>query len=225
MRIALAILLAVSVTVHAQDDPTVTCLGKLPANKKLTPIVSKLAVSVVTETTFPMLADQSRPNELEKRAIADWAAERNECVKAGDDYWRRTYPPQIHALAIEAENTLMALAVELYNGKVTFGEFNKRRQAASDESQNKMTAILQQMKTQYDAQQQSQRLAQQQAEQAQQAIRAQDDIARRQAATQILLNQMQMNQPKPLVPYQMPVRPTYDTNCYQVGNQLNCTTR
>jgi hypothetical protein len=59
-----------------------------------------------------------------------------------------------------------------------------------------------------------------------QAILAQQDAVRRQAAMQLLLNNMNA---RPIQPYQLPMppppRPSVNTNCVQFGNTWNCTTR
>ena len=59
-----------------------------------------------------------------------------------------------------------------------------------------------------------------------QAMQAQHDAVRQQAAMQLLLNNM--NAP-PVQPYQLPMpappRPSVNTNCVQLGNTWNCTTR
>ena len=59
-----------------------------------------------------------------------------------------------------------------------------------------------------------------------QAIQAQHDAVRQQAAMQLLLNNMQA---RPVQPYQLPMppqpRPSVNTNCFQIGNTWNCTTR
>jgi len=44
-----------------------------------------------------------------------------------------SWPPQLAALAVESESRMTAEAVDLYQQKLTFGEFNKRRQALANE--------------------------------------------------------------------------------------------
>jgi hypothetical protein len=59
-----------------------------------------------------------------------------------------------------------------------------------------------------------------------QAIQAQHDAVRQQAAMQLLLHNMNS---QPVQPYQLPMpqppRPSVNTNCVQLGNTWNCTTR
>lgn len=225
----------------AQVDPLLLCLTGLSTDPRFAPIASKVAIGTVSETTFPMLADSTLANNSEKKTISDWAAARKDCVKAGDDYWKTNYPPQIHALAIEAENNMMANAAEIYNRKITFGEFNKRRQSLADELRIKVAAIVQQILSERDSKQQ----ALQQARDAQEAAQQRDAIARqeaqrqfeqakaaqeiamrRQAALQIFLRNTRPPepfQPVPFTPMQIPKTTT--TNCYTIGNQWQCTTR
>jgi hypothetical protein len=116
--------------------------------------------------------------------------------------------------------------VDLYNRKLTYGEFNQRRQALFDEVRNRAADIWQRAQAQQQAQQQAQEAQLQAQQQAQQAERAQEEAYRRQAAL-YLLNQMRANQPAP-VPYQiqMPQRPsTVTTNCMWIGTLWRCTTQ
>jgi hypothetical protein len=241
MKIAtLMLFLVFGTSCFAQDDPLLRCLGNLGSDPRFSSIADKLSVGTA-DTTFAMLADTSLANDTERQAIATWATARSECVKGGDEYWRKNYPIQIYAVAFESENTMIASAVDLYNRKISFGEFNKRRDVIKNDVRNKVAAIVQQIlnereakqqalqqarDAQVSAQQRDQAARQEAQRQYEQAQQAQDDAMRRQAAMSIFLNNMRPNQAfQPIQPYQIPVRPSVNTNCYRIGDQVNCTTR
>ena len=220
----------------AQQDPLVLCLKQLSSDSRFTPIADKIAITSAPDTTFAMLAETSVANDSERLAISAWATARKECVRDGEAYWTKTYPLQIFALANESENAVLAVAVDLYNKSISFGEFNKRRQAIADVARTKIAAVVQQIvaerevkqqalqqarDAQATAQQRDQAARQEAQRQFDQAQEAQDIAMRRSAAMQMFLNNM-----RPTQPYQLPMpQQPINTNCYRIGNQVNCTTR
>lgn len=230
MRWIILFLLFLSGIIYAQQNPAGLCLEGLVTDSRFITIAEKVAINAVEDTTFAMLANQSLANERERKAISEWVTARAGCIKAGSAYLQQTYLPQIYAWIQESENSLLATAIELYNGKLSFGEFNRRRKATAVEIDNKLAALLQQEQARAQARQQAQQqsVEAQQAtqQQAREAQEAQAELARQQAATQFLLNRMGQSQPNPFqIPMPPTPRPTVNTNCYQIGNQWNCTTR
>ena len=239
---------------YAQEDPTITCLKNFVGDQRFSPIENKLSLADARDTTFEMLANQALPSKKEQEAIAAWVTARKECVKEGDAFHRQNYPLQIVTIVTEGENNIGAIAADLYNRKLTYGNFNKRRQGIADDVMNKVAAVAQQMKTQQELQQKTEQQAKKQDDQraqdaalaaqqrdmaeqravnertyrAQQAQKQQDDLQRRQASdtllNNILLNNMRPQPYQAIQPFPMPA-PSTNTNCYQTGNQLNCTTR
>jgi len=218
MRITtLVFSLIAAVPCFAQQDPSIDCIRALPADARFAPIKAKFALGPTSDTTFAMLADESLASDEEREAISVWATARNECIKPGEEFRRRTYLPQVNALLLEAEGALLLLAVDLYNRKVTYAKFNKRRQAAVAELRNKIDAIAQQL----SSEQQAQQHANQRAQNAIDAQRAQEAEA---ARRQILMQMIQNNRPIQLQPLPAP-RPSMNTDCYVIGNQMHCTSR
>lgn len=238
-----AFLLVVATSCFAQQDPSAVCNRDLAADARFASIADKLPLAGISEMTFEMLANEKSPNAKEQKAIADWVSSHKECTKLGEAFRQQNYPPQVIALLIEADNSVVAVAADLFNRKLTYGAANKRMQSNLDDFRNRLAAFVQQIKSQQEAQRQAQdaekaaqqrdaaarQAAQDQAQQAQQALEAQQaqqraaqaDAARR----QILMQMIQNNKPTPIVPYQMPVKPTYNTYCSRIGDQVNCTTQ
>ncbi len=234
------------------NDPTIICLRKLSGDQRFGPLANKLPIVEVRDMTFEMLANQALPNKKEQGAIAEWINARKECVKAGDAYHQQNYPPQLTALLTGGENSAAGLAADLYNRKLTYGAFNKRRQEIADDVTNKVVALVQQIKAQHEAAQQAQdaeKAAQERdaaarkatLEQAQQSQQAQRDLEAQRARQQAELQAQQQaqqadamrrqfaaqyllnNMNKP--PLFKPPPAPVTTNCSSFGNQINCTTR
>lgn len=243
-----AMLLAIATPCYAQQDPSIVCNRDLAADPRLTSIADKLPLAGISEMTFEMLANEKYPDAKERKAISEWVSSHKECVKTGETFRQQNYPPQVIALLIEADNSVVAVAADLYNRKLRYGEANKRFQSNLDVFRNRLAAIVQQITSQREAQQQAQdaeKAAQQRdsaarqaaQEQSQQALQAQQALeaqrarnqaelqaqqaeeARRQAVMQQILRNMQ-TQPLP-----NPYLPKSTTNCTAFGNQMNCTTR
>lgn len=233
------LLLSIATCSYAQRDALLACMGRLAADERFAPITGKLAVGVNSDTTFAMLADTSLASTGERRAISEWAAQRSECIKAEDRYGRSSYRPPMQALGTEAENKVMAAAVDLYNRKINFGEFNRRRQAIVDEQRVKVAAVLQQIQTQKAAQEQADRQSRE-LEQMQKTLSAQEQADRQALAAQIQALQAQQaqddalkrNAPSPSVvrradtaPVRARVGAGFASNCFRFGSQMTCTTR
>ncbi len=218
MRIAtLVFSFIAAVPCFAQQDPSIDCVKGLVMNARFAPIKDKLALGVSSDTTFAMLANESLASDDEREAISAWATARNECIKPGEEFRRRTYLPQVNALLLEAEGALLLLAVDLYNRKISYADYNKRRQAAVAELRNKIAAIAQQLSSEQQAQQQ----ANQRAQNVIDAQRAQEAEA---ARRQILMQMIQNNRPIQLQPLPVP-RPSVTTDCYMRGNRMHCDSR
>jgi hypothetical protein len=232
--IVLCVFFVYMAAAEAQQDPSADCFIKLATEPRFAPLTRKMTLGI-PKSTFAMLADESFPSNAERKLIADWATAVQECEPVGESYRQSNYPPQLLALVNESKNIFLETVINLYNRKISYGQFNRRRQSTFDEVRARATEIAQRIQAEQQAQQQAQeqaQRAQQQAEyeaqrarqQAQAAQQAQEDANRRQAAL-YLLNQMRMNQPQALVPYQMPIRRGTTTSCHWAGDSLFCSTQ
>lgn len=156
----------------AQEDPSGPCLHSLGTETRFAPVADKMPITDVRDTTFAMLANESFPRPEEKPVIADLVGAQQACFKDGELWRQHNYPPQIGAMLTEAFNNGVATAADLYNGKLSYSAFNKRRQAIADDARHRVAALVQQIQNQRHAEQQAQkqaRAAQQQSLQASQA--------------------------------------------------------
>jgi len=105
----------------------------------LDPIRSKIELSGAAADApppFQIAADDSYPTELERQAIAKWAALRDACsarqreasrVPPSTPPLRATYLEQANAFADQIAGKIGALTVALYQDKLTYGEFAQKR--------------------------------------------------------------------------------------------------
>ena len=227
MRLLALMLLLLMHGLCAAQQGLASCLDKLAPDPAFALLARKLALGMAAGATPAMLADTSLANDKERPVIAEWAAARAECLKADSRYGNAVYRPPLQAFGIDAENKVMAAAVELYDRKIPFGEFNRRRETIAEELRGKaaqlsrkiqlQTTTLEQADRQTREREQMQReideaerqatLARQQAEQAQAA-------AARRSVRRSGADGPRRYQPAPIAP---------NRNCYRFGNRLACT--
>jgi hypothetical protein len=166
-------------------------------------LADKLALATSSQQTFGMLSNTSKPSAAEKMAIAEWAKSGQDCFSMTSE-WRKQYnfPPTLAAVQDTSFSSFLNLTADLYNGKLTYGEYAKARADIRAQSGQQWAKAVQHLREQQAA----------------------ADEQRRNLAMQYLLNQP-LPTYTPIVPYQMPIPRTTTTNCYVMGNQMHCTTQ
>ena len=177
VTIFILVLASITGICHADDDPVYTCRDNVAADPEFKGLSSKMPLGGVRDVTFQMLANESYPNLKERKAIADLVIAHMSCTKAGDAYRQRNYPPQVVAMLNESESNMVSIAAELYNKKLTYGQFNKRLKAIDDDLRSKMISMLQERRSQQEADQRIQR----QSEQERQDVKRNSEEASRSA--------------------------------------------
>lgn len=211
----------------AQQTSLASCLDRLASVPAYALIAGKLALGSGASTASVMLADTTVPNNREREVISEWAAARAECVKADSRFGNATYRPPLQTFGIDAENRVMAAAVDLYDLKISFGEFNQRRQLIAEDLRVKIASLQRQIQSQQSAQEQADRLTRER-EQTQREIeetRRQVELARQQAAqAQEVAGRAPARpsgQERVLRP--QPVRIVTYRNCFRFGDRTICS--
>lgn len=225
--LAMTLLILVYGLCQAQQQSLALCMDKQVADPAFAILAGKLALGAVTSTTPGMVADISLANTKERDAIAKWAAARAECIKADSRYGNEIYRPPLQAFGIDAENRLIAAAVDLYDRRISFGEFNRRRLAIADELRKKALALSQQLQSQRTAQEhadQQLREREQMQEEIEEAER-QAAVARQQSEQAQREAARQPARPiRPIGPRRNQVAPTSPYgNCFRFGKRITCT--
>jgi hypothetical protein len=121
-----------------QDDSFVSAVNKLRekgqaicAMPELAPLFAKTACAP-QDISFEQIADSTKVNEEQKIVLMKWIAQTDAVVKqttelfrSGDDGTKRWAD---YLESIQPENDKLKL--NLYNGKITWGEFNQQRKAS-----------------------------------------------------------------------------------------------
>jgi hypothetical protein len=108
-------------------------------NSEYAPIRSKIPVTTKS-TRLEQLADNSKPSNVEKKALEAYAQLRkrfdDKDIAISNQYYSYIVPIR-RIYHREIENALS----DLYVGKITFGQFNKRRKEIGDEFQSKVDVL------------------------------------------------------------------------------------
>ncbi|TAN76280.1 MAG: hypothetical protein EPN14_08140 [Gallionella sp.] len=125
MRIAL---LVVSIFISGYSfaggqDKTSQCLEGLKNDGRLSPIANHVALDGQDTASPQMLADGTRPDARQQHAIAEWIDARSECINFT--------PTQV---SVSLHMNFLGIVPGLYNGQMTFGEFNNKWRALFEET-------------------------------------------------------------------------------------------
>lgn len=134
-----------SVESPAVEDPTKKCFAYLESMPELKPLEAKIPKKL-SEATFEQLAKQDRATDQEKLLIAKLAKGTKICWDLDFDWQTRIRPTggTIHAagrkiLEVHRDN-VMSSFIDLYNQKISYGEYIKQRQAATGNYNRDMDA-------------------------------------------------------------------------------------
>ena len=138
MRIALLFVsLLISGYCFAEvQDKTSLCMEGLKNDGRFSSIANNLVLDGQDTASPKMLADETRPDIRQLSAIAELIDARSECVNLS--------PSQV---SIGLHLAFLGIVQDLYNGKMTFGEFNKKWHVLFEEVTKDPEKILDQPST------------------------------------------------------------------------------
>jgi predicted Zn-dependent protease len=128
--VGLLALIAVIPTVASaqpKGNPAMPCYQALADDPRFAPIREKVVLGPATRSETQRVAQiAERSSEREKPAIAAWRAAREQCHQQEKPYLE-TRDTQIQETVYRYFAAVQALIGELEAGRVTYGEFGKRR--------------------------------------------------------------------------------------------------
>ena len=176
------------------------CYQSLEGQQSLLAIKNKVPLSG-GRPTLDMLANDTKPTKIERKAIADWEAALSQCNEHAKNWSNANLNPQVSQLLQNNFNALRSLIADLYAGKISYGKFLKDKQVSDSATSAQITEVSikiqaeNQRRTEENQRQlqfkQQQQQAQQQAQQAQQQAQ-QAQLAQQQAA-EAAYRQQQLN--------------------------------
>ena len=127
--VLLTILIFLSLTVKAESVAE-ACFNYLYTLPELSPIANKIGSPDVTKATFEQLANLDKATSEEKLLIARFA----KGVQVCDEAELKEQPNNLHPVAKKAlediASSRMASLIDLYNNKISYGEYIKQRQVS-----------------------------------------------------------------------------------------------
>lgn len=142
-------------SLSAQPQPNLgqRCYRDMAGLTALAPLVGKVSLSGEPgTTTLLMQADATKPSAIEKEALVQWAAMREQCNDVAVRERRAANtPPQFMSIGSQMTDTGNALVVALYRGDLTFGEFNVKRMAAAAEFRQRWADAADALRRERDA--------------------------------------------------------------------------
>ena len=127
MRVALLIfLVAISRYSSAEaHDRSFQCMEGLKKDSRFSSIANHVALEGQGSVNREMLVDKARPDELQKQAITEWIDARSQCVNLSPN-----------PASVNLHMAFVNIVADLYNGRVAFGEFNKKWQILYKKEKN-----------------------------------------------------------------------------------------
>jgi len=98
------------------------CEAEMVANKSLQILKGKLDLLNAESQPLEILANNKKPSKKEQPAIALWVEEQKRCSAPGIAY-HRSHSLEVGAIFDQAYADLYISAADLYQGKITYGDF------------------------------------------------------------------------------------------------------
>jgi hypothetical protein len=216
---------------QALQDPSAQCTTDLAKKPDFAHVVDKLPLGGGREITFAMLANDAVPTVQERGEIGAFFTAWEECGKLGESFRQAHYPPEVNNQLAVSLTAMKEIGVDLYKGRVSYGDANRRFATVRDGLVTKVTEFVQQYKKDLEAQRaQTVALGAQAQDRALQASiqereAAAQEQAQRQQRMQMMFNYLQANRVQIAPPPALQIRPSVTTNCIANGNQVNCNSQ
>lgn len=130
----------------------------LMRHEALDPIRLKVVLFGDAQPTFDMLANADHVTAEERPAVREWAALGMRCQEQTRSYFQSYYTSMHVTIYNAATGSANALRAQLYNGQLTYGQYNQERQKVITDTKAAMVKLdaelaRQDAEAQYRAQQ------------------------------------------------------------------------
>ena len=106
-------------------NPLGECFEKVKSETELQVLKGKIELVASNDPPFDILANNSFPKEDEKIAISLWMGERQKCLEANEEWRRSKFSAAVIAHWDNDNENVTSLALDLYNKKISYGDFAK----------------------------------------------------------------------------------------------------
>jgi hypothetical protein len=181
------------------------CEKEIIANKSFLIFKGKLDLLNTANQPTEILANNKVPSKQEKAAISLWVEEQKRCSAPGIEY-HKSQSPEVGAIFDKAYAELFIAAADLYQGKITYGDFGRSTVRRHQEVRERIAAVVARFREQQANKAQQENIAKQQAAQQENIARQQAEqqaIARRQERCESLRQQINSAINSSPTPYQV----------------------
>lgn len=127
MRVVLLVFL-ISISAYSSaetQDRFSQCMEGLKRDSRFSSIANHVALEGQGTASREMLADKARPDEQQKQAITEWIDARSQCVNLSPT-----------PTSVNLHMAFASIVADLYNGRINFGEFNRKWQTLHKKESN-----------------------------------------------------------------------------------------
>jgi hypothetical protein len=108
----------------------------------------KVALGPASRVSASLTENADTPTDKERASLKAWTAARNKCVDQVQREGNAEYRPPLVTYAIEAERQLTSAASQLYDRKISFGDFERQREEINEKMQTKVGGLKRQIQQQ-----------------------------------------------------------------------------
>ena len=117
------------------------CEAQIVANKDLKILKGKIDLLNTANQPIEILANSKVPSNKEKAAIALWVEEQKRCSAPGIEY-HKSQSPEVGAIFDQAYAELYISAADLYQRKITYGDFARATVRRHQEVRERIAAVI-----------------------------------------------------------------------------------
>lgn len=129
------------------------CEAQIVANKNLQILKGKIDLLNTANQPIEILANNKVPSsKKEKEAIALWVEEQRRCSAPGIEY-HKSQSPEVGAIFEQAYSELFISAADLYQKKITYGDFARATVRRHQEVRERIAAVIARFREQQQRQQ------------------------------------------------------------------------
>lgn len=137
------------------------CEAQIVANKNLQILKGKIDLLNTANQPTEILANSKVPSRKEKVALALWVEEQKRCSAPGIEY-HKSQSPEIGAIFDRAYSELFLSAADLYQGKITYGDFARATVRRHQEVREQIAGVVARFREQQAERERQEAIAKQQ---------------------------------------------------------------
>lgn len=177
----------------AAEMSVAECEAQIVANKNFQILKGKVDLLYSANPPIEVLANSKVPSKKERAAISLWVEEQKRCSAPGIAY-HKSQSPEIGAIYDQAYAEMYISASDLYQGKITYGDFAKAGVRRHQEIRDRISSVVARFLEQKAERERQEARAREFEEERQREVLARDKENQRQRQLQVLMLMQQQQQ-------------------------------